>query len=65
MSLGVLRQLQRQDARTVDLDFRALHGIVIDEDETLQPEIELARERLEVFGLAAPIDAGARRNALP
>ena len=54
--LGILRQLQRQNAGAIDLDLCALNGIVIDKDEALQPEIELAPEGLEVFRLAAPIE---------
>ena len=55
--LAALRQLQRQHAGAVDADIRAIHRVVIDEDEALQPEIELVRERHDVLRLAVPIDA--------
>ena len=37
-------QLQRQNAGAVDLGIRAINGVVIDEDETVQPKIEFFRE---------------------
>src|SRR5438034_1359462 len=55
--LAALRQLQRQHAGAVDADIRAIHRVVIDEDEALQPEIELVPERHDVLRLAVPIDA--------
>jgi len=52
-----LRQLQRQNAGAVDPDIRAINRVVIDEDETVQPKIELLRERFDVVRFAVPIDA--------
>ena len=52
----VPRQPQSQHTGAVDLHISALHGVVIDEDKTVQRKIQLARERLDVLGLAAPVD---------
>src|SRR6476659_7730953 len=53
---AVLWDLQRQHARTLDPDIRAVQRVVIDEYETVQAKTELGRKRFDVFRFAFPID---------
>jgi hypothetical protein len=46
--LRIRRHLQGQHAGAIDRHIRAVNRVVIDEDETVQAEIELGRERGDV-----------------
>ena len=48
--------MQREHLRTAGFHLSALEGIVIDEDEAIQPELELLGQRLEVLGFGLPIE---------
>ena len=47
--LGILRQLQGQNVRTIGFHFGAFHRVVIQEDETIQAELQFLGERFQIL----------------
>ena len=53
--LDLFWQLQCQHFRAIGFDFGALNRVVIDKDETIQPQLELFGQVHEVFRFRTPI----------
>ncbi len=50
-------QRQDEDLRTRGLHLGALDGVVVDEDEAVEAEVQLLGDRVDVLGLRLPVDA--------
>ena len=53
--LRVIRQLQHENLRTFGCHRSAFNRVIIDENETIQTEIEFLSERPQVFGFREPV----------
>ena len=56
LDVAVDRQPERQDLRAGRADLGALDRVVVQEDEAVQPEVQLPRQRADVLRFRLPVD---------
>ncbi len=54
---GVGREIDHADLGQLGLDALALHGIVVDEGQRIDPDVELAGDLAQALRLVVPVDA--------
>ena len=64
-SIGVARQLNRQNFGAVGPHLAAFHRIVVEQNETIQSKTQLLRYGFQVFRLGPPIDSRNKKLVAP